>query len=221
MKKKMSIRIAIDACMTVLLLALMGRQISGEFAHEWLGALMFVLWIVHHLFNVRWYGNLGKGRYTPYRIVQTIINGLLLIAMLVTMISAVVLSREAFSFLSINGGIAMARGLHIAGAFWSFVLMAAHLGLHWQMILGMARKRFGPCGPKARWLIRAAGALIALYGLSAFIRHQFLIYLSLSSSFVFFDHTQPAVLFFVDHAAIIGMFVFLAHYGSKALSRRK
>lgn len=96
-----------------------------------------------------------------------------------------------------------------------------HIGLHWQMTLGMARKTFGPCVPKARRLIRAADALIALYGLSAFIRHQFLIYLSLSSSFVFFDHTQPSVLFFVDHAAIMGMFVFLAHYGSKALSRRK
>lgn len=96
-----------------------------------------------------------------------------------------------------------------------------HIGLHWQMTLGMARKTFGPCALQARWLIRAAGVFIALYGLSAFIRHQFLIYLSLSSSFVFFDHTQPAVLFFVDHAAIMGMFVFLAHYGSKALSRRK
>ena len=43
MKPKMICKIAIDFIMTVLLLLLMARQITGDSAHEWLGMGMFVL----------------------------------------------------------------------------------------------------------------------------------------------------------------------------------
>ncbi len=43
MKPKMICKIAIDFIMTVLLLLLMARQITGDSAHEWLGMGLFVL----------------------------------------------------------------------------------------------------------------------------------------------------------------------------------
>lgn len=223
MKPKMMLRVCIDLIMTILLLVLMGRQISGESAHEWLGALLFVLWIIHHLLNARWYGALFRGRYTLYRSIQTII--LLMAAMLATMVSAVILSREVFAFLPISGGIALARSMHIAGAFWAFVLMSLHLGLHWNMVLGMIRKMIGsPRSVPLQRIVRIIGVLIAAYGLFAFIQQQFPAYLTLSSSFVFFDFTRPAFLFYLDHLAIMGLFVFLAHMvtmASQKLSARK
>lgn len=51
MKKQFICKIMIDLTMTVLLLFLMARQITGDAAHEWLGAGMFVLWIVRHMLN--------------------------------------------------------------------------------------------------------------------------------------------------------------------------
>ncbi len=183
MKPKMMLRVCIDLIMTILLLVLMGRQISGESAHEWLAA------------------------------------------MLATMVSAVTLSRGVFAFLPISGGIALARSMHIAGAFWAFVLMSLHLGLHWNMVLGMIRKMIGSLRsvPLQR-IVRIIGVLIAAYGLFAFIQQQFPAYLTLSSSFVFFDFTRPAFLFYLDHLAIMGLFVFLAHMvtmASQKLSARK
>lgn len=83
MKKKMVCKIAIDVVMTVLLLFLMARQITGDSAHEWLGAGMFVLWIAHHILNRSWYSHLCKGRYTPVRIIQTLTNAAVLFSMLV------------------------------------------------------------------------------------------------------------------------------------------
>lgn len=74
MKKKMVCKISVDMAMTVLLLFLMARQITGDSAHEWLGAGMFVLWIAHHILNRNWYSHLFKGRYTPVRIMQTFTN---------------------------------------------------------------------------------------------------------------------------------------------------
>lgn len=117
MKPKMMVKISIDFVMTILLLLLMARQITGEAAHEWLGAGMFILWVVHHILNFKWHGNLFKGKYTPFRMVQVIVNLLPFLSMLGTMVSAVILSREVFAFLPLSGGIALARPMHIFCSF--------------------------------------------------------------------------------------------------------
>lgn len=220
MKKKFICKIVIDMIMTVLLLFLMARQITGDFAHEWLGAAMFVLWIAHHILNRSWYSHLFKGKYTPVRILQTVTNFAVLLSMLGLMVSGIILSREVFAFLPISGGIALARSLHVLSAFWGFVLMALHLGLHWNMILGMVRKATGPVSSKAmRMILRIVAVLIAGYGLYAFLKNQFLSYMFLTSTFVFFDFERPVLLFFAEYIAIMGLFIFLAHYVSKGVQR--
>lgn len=220
MKPKMIFKIILDLIMTILLLLLMARQLTGEAAHEWLGAGMFILWIVHHALNYKWYVRLFRGKYSLVRIVQLIVNILLLAAMLGTMVSAVILSREVFAFLPISGGTAVARPMHIACVFWSFVLMALHLGLHWNMILGMIRKAAGPVSARpARIALRTAGAAVAVYGLYAFIHNQLLSYMFLTTHFVFFDFERPAFLFFTEYIAMMEMFAFLAYYITKGLQR--
>lgn len=220
MKPNMILKISVDFAMTVLLLLLMARQLTGNTAHEWLGAAMFLLWAVHHILNARWHSHLLKGKYTPVRAAQTVVNLLLLLAMIGTMVSAVILSREVFAFLPISGGIAPARPMHIFCSFWSFVLMALHLGLHWNMILGLVRKASGTAlkGP-AKIILRTAGAAAAVYGIYAFLKNRIFSYLFLISSFVFFDFERPLPLFFLEYAAMMGLFVFLSYYGTKGLQR--
>ena len=141
--------------------------------------------------------------------------------MIGTMVSGIILSREVFAFLPISGGLALARPLHILSAFWGFVLMALHLGLHWNMILGMIRKSTGVKTAKpVQIVLRTAGAGIAVYGLYAFFKNQFLSYMFLTSSFVFFDFERSALLFFTEYAAIMGLFVFLAYDATKAMQRQ-
>jgi len=219
-KKKVMFKIMIDIVMTVLLLFLMARQITGDTAHEWLGASMFILWITHNVLNIKWYSHLFKGKYTLYRIVQSIINSLLLLSMVGTMVSGVILSREVFAFLPVSGGTAIARSLHILSVYWCFVLTALHLGLHWNMIIGMIRKATGSASSKtALVFLRIVAAAIAIYGFSAFIKNQLLSYMLMTSSFVFFDFEKPVPLFFIEYIAIMGLFVFLAHYGFKGVQR--
>ena len=98
--------------------------------------------------------------------------------------------------------------------------MALHLGLHWNMILGMLRKITGPVESKGkRIVLRIAAAAVVGYGLYAFIKNQFLSYMFLSSSFVFFDYERPVLLFFTEYIAIMGLFIFLAHYASKGIQK--
>lgn len=218
MKKKMVCKISVDMVMIVLLLFLMARQITGDSAHEWLGAGMFVMWIIHHILNRNWYTHLFKGRYTPVRIMQVFTNIAVLFSMLGMMVSGVILSREVFAFLPISGGVAFARSLHVVSAFWGFVLMAFHLGLHWNMVLGMVKNAVGTVPPKpVRFLLRIAVVFIAGYGVYAFAKNQILSYLFLTTQFVFFDFEKPVWLFFTEYITIMGLFVFLAHYISKGL----
>lgn len=70
---KSKIKMGIDILMTALLLDLMAYQITGQALHEWFGAGMFVLFIAHNILNIRWYGNLFKGKYRLLRIIQTVV----------------------------------------------------------------------------------------------------------------------------------------------------
>lgn len=53
----------------------------GGKLHEWLGLAMFLLFFLHHLLNAGWHRALGKGAYTANRILGTVTNLLLLLAM--------------------------------------------------------------------------------------------------------------------------------------------
>ena len=98
MKRKQILKIIVDILMTVVLLLLMARSLVGEAAHEWLGISMFGLFILHHILNRKWSRNLCKGKYTPFRILQTALVVLVLISMLGSMVSGIMLSEHAFMF---------------------------------------------------------------------------------------------------------------------------
>ena len=217
MNRKMRFKIALDIAMTFGLLFLMGYQLWGEAAHEWVGAGLFILFILHNILNRNWYKNLFRGRYTALRVMQAAVNMLLLISMMCMMYSGIVLSRYAFAFLSIRGGMSLARILHMAGAYWGFVLMAVHLGLHWKMFLGMASRGFN--SKTFPWslciLLPLAGTAIAVYGLSGFIRRVLLTYMLVRTEFVFLDYNEPPLMFYLDYMAMMGLFIYLAHYGAK------
>ncbi|WP_243134622.1 DUF4405 domain-containing protein [Murimonas intestini] len=210
-----------DLAMTVLLLFLMGYQFWGELFHEWAGAGMFVLFIVHHILNLGWYRNLLKGRYSPVRMLWLLVNVLVFAAMLGMMISGIILSRHVFTFLPIRGGASFARILHMVSVYWGFVLMALHLGLHWNMVLGMAgkiRKKEQPVKVR-RILSVVLSTAIALYGCYVFFKRSLPDYMFLKTQFVFLDFGESRILFFMDHLAMMGLFIYLSHYGKKLLQK--
>lgn len=219
MTRKALCRISIDALMTLMLMFLMGYHLWGDFAHEWMGSGMFLLFIVHHLLNLGWHRRLFAGRYTPMRCFQTFLVALLFFAMLAQMYSGIVMSSHVFGFLPIKGGMALARRLHILGSHWGFLLMSMHLGLHWSMILGMAGRGFGLASPSIAYKRFLSGISlgIAVYGAYVFIKRDFLTYLFLRSEFVFLDYGESRLLFYLDYFALLGLWMFVAHYLSRLL----
>ena len=229
MKLKIKIKMGIDFLMTALLLCLMAYQITGQEFHEWFGAGMLILFIVHNILNIRWYGNLFKGKYKLLRIVQTIVNVSVLISMLCLGYSGIVMSRHVFAALPIHGPMATARSMHMAASYWGFVLMSIHLGMHLGMIVGLFRRLLkGRKLPNVSvWGLRLAAIVIAGYGLVCFIQKDIASYMFLKNQFVFFDFEQSALSVFIEYIAMMGFWIFASFYMVRgigkisALSKRK
>lgn len=221
MKPKAVIKLAVDVFMTLALLFLMGYQFWGEAPHEWVGAGMFLLFVAHHLLNGRWHKTLFKGKYSVLRTVTLCVDLLLLLAMLAQMYSGIVISRYVFAFLPGTGGMSLARRLHILGAYWGFLLMSVHLGLHWNMILGMLRKalKIKSKTKSPSMIAFAAGLTISGYGIWVFISRGFPTCLFLKSEFVFLDYSEPKIFFYMDYLALMGLCIFIAHYSTKLMEQ--
>lgn len=221
MKSKWIVRILADIGMTVVLLLLMAYSLIGERMHEWIGCSMFALFVIHHVLNIKWCRNLFRGRYTPFRIVQTLLVALMLCSMIGSMVSGIVLSRHVFADLPIEVGSAWARTVHMICAYWGFVFMSLHLGLHWNIMMGMGKKLFRKPSKVHSWIARSIAFTIAAYGVYAFGVRQIGEYMLLKTPFVFFDFDEPLFFFYLDYLAVMGLFVCIGHYGSKLLKKHK
>ena len=219
MKPKQIIKIVIDILMTIALLLLMAYSLIGEAAHEVLGIGMFTLFILHHVLNNRWSRNVFKGKYTPFRIWQTVIVFLSLSSMIGSAISGIVISHHTLTFLPIYGGTSWARTLHILSAYWGFVFISLHIGLHWGMMMNGMKRMLKKLSAVRSWIVRIIGCLIAGYGIYAFFRRDIGSYMLLKIQFVFFDFEEPLIFFLLDYIAVMGLFVFIGHYLSLALRK--
>lgn len=220
-KTKPRVKMKIDILMTALLLGLMAYQVTGQALHEWFGTGELLLFIAHNILNIRWYGNLFKGKYRLLRIIQTTVNFSILISMLCLGYSGIVMSRYVFAPLSIHGPMATARSMHMAASYWGFVLMSFHLGMHWGMVTGM----FGRLS-KGRvlsglsvWVLRLASVLIAGYGLYCFIRKDIVSYMFLKNEFVFFDFEQSMLSVILEYVTMMGFWDFVGFYITKGAGR--
>ena len=221
MNFKVIVKIGIDIVMTVALLLLMAYQLVGDEAHEWIGIIMFLFFIIHHVLNRAWSKSLFKGKYNARRMIQTMLVLLILLCMIGSMVSGIVLSRYVFASLNIHGGMALARSVHMLCAYWGFVFMSLHLGFHWNMMIGMAGRQFskkmGQYTKAGIIIMRVFAVLIAGYGCIAFIKRDIWNYMTLKNHFAFFDFSEPVIFFLLDYLAVMGLFVFIGHYLSKGL----
>lgn len=219
MKPKTIGKIAIDFSMTVGLLLLMAYELIGEAVHEWVGIGVLLLCTIHHIINRNWISHLQKGKYTAFRILQTIVTAFAFLSIVGLMISGIILSRHVFGFLSISDGQAFARSMHMLCAYWGLVLLSVHMGLHVNTLMGAMRQALHIAKPSLTRTIflRITGLLLATYGMSAFYQRQISSYLFLQNEFVFFDFNEPLIAFFTDFFAMMELFACIGYCFSKLL----
>ncbi|GGF99925.1 hypothetical protein GCM10010912_50950 [Paenibacillus albidus] len=119
--------------------------------------------------------------------------------MLGLMVSGLIISQTVFSFIEFKN-IDFGRKLHHLSAYWGFILMSIHLGLHWGMIMGAARRmrKNAKASKVMVFGLRVVAVMIAGYGIYVFFKREIGQYLVLYYSYSFWDYKQLAVLFFID-----------------------
>ena len=163
--------------------------------------------------NYKWLTLLFKGKYSAVRILNTAVNVLVFVCMLGLMYSGIVMSRFVLAFLPINGGAAFARKIHMLCSYWGLVLMSLHLGLHWNVIMGIVRKITKAKKSSVRAVVlRLFAVITAGYGAYAFVKRNVMDYLLLKIQFAFFDMSESLVSFILDFAAIMGLFAVVGYY---------
>lgn len=220
MKSKQIFKVTIDIVMTVLFMVQMAYHITGNSLHEWLGMLLFALFILHHILNRKWYAGLFKGRYSAVRILIVTVNFLLFASMVGMMVSGIMLSREVFGFLELRAGM-FGRRLHMVSTAWGYLLMSVHIGVHWSMIMGIARRKLQIQNKWVRLMGRIMPIILAVYGIYALIVRQLIDRMFLLMEYAFFDYGESAVFFFSDYLCILILFAVLASYLSKILNKHK
>jgi len=159
--------------------------------------------------HLNWWRNLFKGRYNAYRVFNTAVNLALSVVMLCLPLSGIAMSKHLFTFLPTAGLAADARTAHMCLAYWGYVLMCVHLGLHADAML----KR------KPGWL-KYPVAAVSLYGAFAFVRREIPAYMFLRSQFAFFDFSEPRIFFFADYLAVMVLFAAIGYSMGKLLKLR-
>lgn len=221
MKLTMKIKVIIDFLMTVLLLLLMAFQITGQEFHEWFGAGMLVLFLVHNILNFKWYKSLCRGKYSIIRVMRLIVNFAVLFSMLCLAYSGIIMSHYVFDFVSVSGQMALARQMHMAASYWGFVLMSVHLGFHWGMVVGIAGKivRNRKIPNSIPWILRIIAVGTAGYGAVCFYKADIVSYMFLKIQFAFFDFEQTPVSVFSEYIAMMGLWVLIGYYSMKGMGR--
>lgn len=214
MKKLNKIRLPLDIMMTLVSIVLMGGNFlfPAEIVHEILGVALFVLWAIHIILNRRWYGAIFKGKYNPYRIMQTVINCCILICTIFLMISGIILSNHLFTFLNIQSGLGFARIAHLLSSHWYYLFMSLHIGLHMGRLLQNVAAKILP---------RILLVLVCAYGLYAFIARGVWKYLVLKQQFFFFDLERGYILFALDYISIIILFATILHLIASRLKKNR
>ena len=188
------IRRTVDLCMSLLLLCLMAYQVTGEVVHEWVGVAMTALVIVHQVLNRRWYKNIIKGKYNPYRILTTAVNILLLLSFALTAFSGMSMSGHAVPFLYGMTPASFARQTHLAMSHWAFVLMGIHLGLHVPVMTAKMNIR-----DSVKKMLSIIFCCIAGIGLFLFLRNGMTDYMFFRVPFAFLDYDKPGALVFFEN----------------------
>ena len=242
MDKINRIRLPIDIMMTLVSIILMGGNylFPADLVHEILGVGLFVLWSVHIFLNRRWYGAIFKGKYNPYRVMQTVINCCILICTIFLMISGIILSNHVFTFLNIQASLGFARVAHLLASHWYYLFMSLHIGLHVGVITNKMRHT-APinCYPELvsgsstnempkqvrhdklrKILSRIILVLVCAYGLYAFIARGVWKYLILKQQFFFFDLERGYILFALDYISIIILFAVVSCLVAANFKRR-
>lgn len=222
MKPLFLTRLVFDLIAAGLLLFALSYWWLGNVAHELAGTVVFLLVIVHNVFNRRWYSTIPKARRDARGLFNIAVTLLLLVAMLALLVTSVLISNALSGVLSAYGGFTV-RQIHTLAAYWVLVIISVHLGLRWPMLMGIARALTGISKPNAmRTLaLRVIAVGLAIHGIWSSFELAIGTKLSMQMTLDWWNFEESVAGFFIHCIAIAGLYICLTYYAMKWVHGRK
>lgn len=126
LKKKIKMLVDLFILIALPMQIVCGR--IGAALHEWLGIVIFLLFLLHHGLNWRWYKSLFQGRYSAVRLGSLFVNVLLFVLMFAVPVSGLARAEHS-SFLHMIS-VTDAGAFHSVAAYLICVLIVIHVGMH-------------------------------------------------------------------------------------------
>ncbi|MHC1745649.1 MAG: DUF4405 domain-containing protein [Negativicutes bacterium] len=215
------IRNILNIVMMVLVLLIMDYRFTGNVFHEIAAVVLALLFIFHNILNWRWYQVFIKGRQSLVRVVWTLFNLLLLVAMITVFITGLLISQTVFAPLGIGSRNLFLHELHQGAAYASLILIAIHLGLQWDMLMARLKNWLRIDSSSLGWIITSRITFIAIiaYGVYASFVNNI-------GANLFMQHVsmgwgaEPTLWrFLFDYFSIIGCYIGVTYFLMNFLRR--
>ena len=212
MNNAFRLRLFLDCVAIGLTIACLAYWWLDNLSHELFGTALFVLVAVHNVFNRRWYGTAARGRRDPARLFNIGTILCLAIAMLVMLATSLLISRDLFAFMAVDGAFAI-REIHMFAAYWLLLIIAVHLGTRWSVVMNVGRGMFGIAGrSRPRTIVLRLMALaIAAQGVESSFEMAFGSKLMLTYTLDMWDFNDTTLGFFANYASIVGLYATITH----------
>ncbi len=144
MNKKLAGRLVLDLIMTVLMIIMMGYDVSGALWHEILGITTIVLFIIHIGINAGWMKQVIAKKtiqQSSVIMIKFIVDVLQIILILIISVTSVLISGFIFHVETTHYD--LFAYLHNAAAYLLLITIGIHTGFHSRMIFSFLKKLFG------------------------------------------------------------------------------
>ena len=217
MRRHFASKLSLDLAMLGCLLAGLAYPLTGAAAHEIVGLLFFVLCGIHIFINRAWFVRCGRSLRSPHQRGNAVVN-LALVALLVVFVASSVFQSQTLFPVFFDDQTLGTRKIHTTLAWWGFVLIGIHIGMHWNVISAALRTwtGVGVSGP-ARVLSFFVALALAGYGISVGIARDVPAKLLGLTSFDYWDFETAATEYFLDYAALLATLIM----GTTVFMRRR
>ena len=152
---KKTVRVALDAMLTIMIVFEMFIQYTGDFLHEVVGLVFFLTIGVHLALSAKWMKSTAhtakSGRLTARRAALAVMGCLLAIVSIALAVSSIAISN-----LLAQAGFAWPIGsygawviVHAVSSYALCALVAIHLAMHWVFVVNALRIPYNPARRKA------------------------------------------------------------------------
>ena len=170
-------KIIADITMTLIFVLIIDTFFTGILLHEALGIAVAIVFVIHHILNLKWIKGVSKnffGGIIPLKTkIMYILNILLFISCGFTILSGILISQELFKFIALKDTFSMSVWHHFS-SYVSLILLSIHLGLHWNMVMNAFRKMFNlkEQSPLRKIILRILSFGMAVMGILSLMKTE-------------------------------------------------